>query len=41
VRRIEDGMIQLEEKKQVPVSRRRMADIRRAHAEYLFRQVRQ
>lgn len=41
VRRIEDGMILLEEKKQVPVSRRRMADIRRAHAEYLFRQVRQ
>ena len=41
VRRIEDGMIQLEEKKQVPVSRRRMAEIRRAHAEYLFRQVRQ
>ncbi|MDO5475971.1 MAG: LytTR family DNA-binding domain-containing protein [Eubacteriales bacterium] len=41
VRRIEDGMIILEEKYQVPVSRRRMSEIRRAHAEYLFQQVRQ
>ncbi len=41
VKRIEDGTIFLEENNQVPVSRRRMTDIRKAHAEYLFRQVRQ
>lgn len=40
VQRIDDGMIFLTENHQVPVSRRRMAEIRRAHAEYLFKQVR-
>ena len=40
VRRIEDGMVVLEEKHQVPVSRRRMTEIRKAHAEFLFQQVR-
>lgn len=40
VRRIEDGMISLGEKLQLPVSRRRMAEIRKAHAEFLFHQVR-
>ncbi|MDO5132764.1 MAG: LytTR family DNA-binding domain-containing protein [Eubacteriales bacterium] len=41
VRRIEEGTIYLEEDRQVPVSRRRMPEIRKAHAAYLFRQVRQ
>lgn len=40
VKRIEDGTIFLEENNQVPVSRRRMTDIRKAHAAYLFGQVR-
>ena len=41
VKKINDGVIFLEGDLQVPVSRRRMADIRKAHAAYLFRQVRQ
>ena len=41
VKRIEDGTIFMEEDIQVPVSRRRMAEIRRAHAEYVFNQMRQ
>ena len=41
VKRIDDGMIFLEEDYQVPVSRRRMADIKKAHAAYLFQRVRQ
>lgn len=40
VQRIDDGMVFLAENHQVPVSRRRMADIRKAHAAHLFRQVR-
>lgn len=40
VKKIDDGMVCLEENCQVPVSRRRMSEIRKAHAEYLFRQVR-
>ena len=41
VRRIEEGAVLLEEKYQVPVSRRRMGEIKKAHAEYMFRRVRQ
>lgn len=40
VKRIEDGTVFLEGNNQVPVSRRRVADIRKAHAAYLFGQVR-
>ena len=40
VQRIDDGMIFLSENHQVPVSRRRMAQVRKAHAGYLFSQVR-
>lgn len=40
VQRIEDGTIYLADRLQVPVSRRRTADFRKAHADYLFRQVR-
>lgn len=40
VQRIDDSTVFLAENCQVPVSRRRMADIRKAHAAYLFRQVR-
>jgi DNA-binding LytR/AlgR family response regulator len=40
VHRIEDGTVFLGDRLQVPVSRRRSADIRKAHADYLFRQVR-
>ena len=40
VQRIEDGTIFLMEDHQVPVSRRRMAEIRKSHADYMFRQVR-
>lgn len=40
VQRIDDGTIFLAENMQVPVSRRRMTDIRKAHAAHLFRQVR-
>ena len=41
VKRIEDGTIFLEENNQVPVSRRRMPEIRKAHAQYLFKHLRQ
>lgn len=40
VQRFEDGTIFLADGLQVPVSRRRTAEIRKAHADYLFRQVR-
>ena len=40
VQRIEDGTIYLADRLQVPVSRRRTAEIRKAHADYMFRQVR-
>ena len=40
VQRIDDSTVFLMENYQVPVSRRRMAEIRKAHAAYLFRQVR-
>lgn len=40
VLRIDDNTIYLTENCQVPVSRRRIADIRKAHAAFLFRQVR-
>ncbi len=40
VQRIDDSTVFLMENYQVPVSRRRMTDIRKAHAAYLFRQVR-
>ena len=41
VKRIEDWTIFLEENNQVPVSRRRMPEIRKAHAQYIFRHLRQ
>lgn len=40
VQRIEDGTVYLADRLQVPVSRRRTAEIRKAHADYMFRQVR-
>lgn len=40
VNRIDESTVFLKEGYQVPVSRRRLADIRKAHAAYLFRQVR-
>lgn len=40
VKRIEDGIVYLDEDHRVPVSRRRMAEIRKAHAAYLFEIVR-
>lgn len=41
VQLIEEGTVFLAEGHQVPVSRRRMAETRKAHADFLFRQVRQ
>jgi hypothetical protein len=41
VKKIDDNTIFLEDDNQVPVSRRRMADIKKAHAAYLFQRVRQ
>ena len=40
VQRIDESTVYLMENYQVPVSRRRMAEIRKAHAAYMFRQMR-
>lgn len=40
VKRIEDGTVYLEEDNRVPVSRRRAAEIRKAHAAFFFSKVR-